>query len=89
MHINSMSWTESRKFTIYHSTSVYLLASLTLEANEYAIQHKPGKDLANADALSRDICWVMQHLDTTPVTAADIKIWIDKDPLLSRLEDLF
>ena len=71
--------------------------ALTLEAYEYTIQHKPGKELANADALSRlplshypetvpipgDINMV--HLDTTPVTAADIKTWIDKDPLLSKV----
>ena len=55
--------------------------------------------MANADAISRlpfshypenvpvpeDIHWVTQNLDITPVTAADIKIWIDKNPLLSKV----
>ena len=71
-----------------------------MDAYEYSIKHKAGKDLANADALRRlplyhypenvpvpgDNHWVMQHLDTTPVTAADIKIWINKGPLLSKVE---
>ena len=73
--------------------------SLTLQAYEYNIKHKPGKQLANADALSRrplsqqpqsvpvpgDINLVLQHLNTTPVTATEIKTWTDKDPLLSKV----
>ena len=73
--------------------------SLTLQAYEYSIKHKPGKQLANADALSRlplsqqpqtvpvpgDINLVLQHWNTTPVTATEIKTWTDKDPLLSKV----
>ena len=64
------------------------------------MKHKPGKQLANADALSRlplsqqpqtvpvpgDINLVFQPLNTTRVTATAIKTWTDKDPLLSKLK---
>ena len=73
--------------------------SLTLQAYEYNIKHKPGEQLANADALSRlplsqqpqsvpvpgDINLVLQHMNTTPVTATEIKTWTDKDLLLSKV----
>jgi len=72
--------------------------AMTLEAYEYNIKHKPGKQLAN-DALSRlslthhpqtvpvpgDIHLVLERLNTTPVTATEIKTWTDKDPLLSKV----
>ena len=73
--------------------------SLTLQAYEYSIKHKSGKQLANADALSRlplsqqpqavpvsgDINLLLQHLNNTPVTATEIKTWTDRDPLLSKV----
>ena len=71
---------------------------MTLQAYEYNIKHKPGKQLANT-ALSRlplsqqpqtvpvpgSINLVHQQLNTTPVTATEIKTWTDKDPLLSKV----
>ena len=73
--------------------------SLTLQAYEYTIQHKPGKQIASADALSRlplpqqphtipvpdDINLVFHQLNMTPVTTTDIKSETDKDPLLNKV----
>ena len=73
---------------------------MVIDITSLRVQHKqkPGKQLANADALSRlplsqqpqdvpvpgDINLVLQHLNNTPVTATEIKTWTDKDPLLSK-----
>ena len=73
--------------------------ALTLSAYSYTIRHKPGRTLGNADALSRlprsvttssdstpaDIIHLMEHLSTTSCTAAHIKEWTSKDPLLSQV----
>ena len=60
--------------------------------------------MSTADALSRlplqttlndsqvplpgDLCHLLNHLDQAIVTASQIKVWTDKDPLLSRVRKL-
>ena len=75
--------------------------ALTLSAYDYTISYKPGAELANADALSRlplpeqptdvplpgEMILVFDTLSTSPVHAAQIKTWTDKDPLLSRVRE--
>ena len=72
---------------------------LTLSAYSYTIKHKPGKNLGNADALSRlpqtvttdsdcipgDLVHLLNHLSTTTVSSEHIKRWTDTDPILSRV----
>ena len=74
--------------------------ALTLSAYRYSIRYKAGKPLGNADALSRlarahttsadqltrDLVHLIDHLSTTTVNAASIRLWTDKDPLLSRVK---
>ena len=71
---------------------------------QYMIKYKPGKSMSTADALSRlplqttlndsqvplpgDLCHLLNHLDQAIVTASQIKVWTDKDPLLSRVRKL-
>ena len=59
----------------------------------------PGKDQASVDLLNRlplpeapkeapvsaDTTWLMECLQDSPTTAAKIKLWTDRDPLLSRV----
>ena len=61
--------------------------------------YKPGKDQVSADILSRlplpeapkevpvpaDTILLMEYLQDSPSTAAQIKSWTDRDPLLSRV----
>ena len=75
--------------------------AIILSAYSYTIKHKPGKQLSHADALSRlplpdqptsvptpqDVVFVLNHLTETTVSAATIKSWTDKDPILSRLRN--
>ena len=70
---------------------------LTLGGYDYLIQYREGKNMANADALGRlplktspvevprppELVHVMEHLDSTPLTCTQIRIWTDHD-LLSR-----
>jgi transposase InsO family protein len=76
--------------------------ALTLSAYNYTIQHRPGQNLANADAFSRlplpetpdnipvpgDVLQTIHHLSEHVVTAAHLKKWTDKDPVLSRVRKL-
>ena len=74
--------------------------ALTLSAYQYTIRHKPGATLSNADTLSRlpqpttssvdcqpgDLVHLVDHLSATTVTAARIKEWTCKDPVLSKVK---
>ena len=71
--------------------------AVILSAYNYSIRYKPGKQLCNADALSRlpsptttthdcvpeDVVMVINHLSSTSATAASIKEWTAKDKVLS------
>ena len=73
--------------------------ALTLGAYSYTIKHKPGKNLGNADALSRlpqkvttgadcipgDLVNLLNHLSATTVTSKHIRRWTDTDPTLARV----
>lgn len=74
--------------------------SLLLGAYQYRIQYKAGSAHANADALSRlplptcpaqvplppETIKLMEHLDSTPVTASQIRTLTSRDPLLSKVK---
>ncbi|CAG2211726.1 unnamed protein product [Mytilus edulis] len=72
--------------------------ALTLSAYEYKIVYREGKKNSNADALSRlplnrvgkkevpaEMIMLMDHMDSTPVTAQQIKAWTRKDPILGQI----
>ena len=73
--------------------------ALALSAYDYCITYEPGAKLANADVLSRlplpdqpsdvplpgEMILLLETLCSSPVNAAQIKTWVDKDPLLSRV----
>ena len=75
--------------------------ALILSAYQYSIRYKAGKDLSNADALSRlplpetvpddlctpgDLVHLVNHLSTTTASSANVKAWTDKDELLSKIK---
>ena len=73
--------------------------ALTLSMYEYTLQFKRSEDHANADALSRlplpehpesvplpvETIFLMECLDSSPVTASQIRLWTKRDPLLARV----
>ena len=75
--------------------------ALTLSAYNYTIEYKPGSQHANADLLSRlplpdhpakvlvpsETVLTMDRLQTTPITAKQIKQWTRRDPILSQVLD--
>ena len=90
----------SEKKSIPDVTSPRMLRWIVeLSAYEYSIEHKSGKTHQNADALSRlsvDVpelqrkreanVFLMQQLDTTPMSAAEVKDWTSKDPILAKVK---
>jgi hypothetical protein len=76
--------------------------AMQLSAYTYTICYKPGSSMTHADALSRlplpetspeteenvpeELVFLMDHLSTIPVTAADIQREIERDPVLSRVK---
>ena len=74
--------------------------AMLLSAYSYTITYKPGSSMCHADALSRlplpvtspetdspeEFIQLMDHLSSTPVTAADIQKETDNDPVLTRVK---
>ena len=75
--------------------------ALLLGGYDYTIAYRPGEQHANADPFSRlplpdtpknvptppETIHVMEMLSCSPVTAAQIKQWTAREPLLSRVKD--
>ena len=75
--------------------------ALTLSAYNYKLVYKPGAKNGNADALSRlplkdsvnhtpkpaDYVFVMNHMESTPVTPDYIREWTSRDPVLSQVRE--
>ena len=73
--------------------------ALTLAAYEYTLLWRPTQQHENADAMSRlplpekpletplpaELVLLMEHLEESPVTATQIRMWTRRDPLLSRV----
>lgn len=76
--------------------------ALTLAAYDYHIQFKSGESNANADMLSRlplpespstvpepqETILLMEALDASVVTSAQIKAWTATDPVLGKVKDM-
>ena len=91
---------EARQVPVMASSRIQRWA-LTLGAYQYTIQHRPGRKMSNADALSQlplpehptesdipplgDVHIVFQHLSDSLATATHIHRWTEKDPTLSRV----
>ena len=92
-------------YLLNHAPSPSLLIqrwALTLSAFNYDIRYKPGKDISNADVLSRlplpefpatvplpgETIFLIDTLESTPVNAARIKNWTNNDAVLTKVRDL-
>ena len=74
--------------------------SLTLSGYEYTIHYWKGTDQAHADAFSRlplpdhpgsvpvptETVLLMEPLAFTPISAKQIRLWTDQDPILAKIK---
>ena len=74
--------------------------ALTLSAYTYSIKYRKGKDMCNADALSRlpltdhpesipkppETIALLEHLASVPLAASQIKSMTDRDPTLAKVK---
>ena len=75
--------------------------ALTLSAYYYTISYKPGRNISNADALSRlprpittssdrlpgNLVHLLDHLSSTTFDATSIKKWTNTDPVLAQVRN--
>ena len=75
--------------------------ALILSAYNYSVAYRPGKDHANADVFSRlplatapaevpltgETVLLLECLNMTPLSAADMKRWTSQDPVLSKVRN--
>ena len=73
--------------------------ALILSAYNYTVQYVPGKDNANADVFSRlplsvqpqevptpqESVYLLEGLKISPVTVDQIRLWTDRNPVLSKV----
>jgi hypothetical protein len=76
--------------------------AIKLSAFNYQLVHKPGKEISNADGLSRlpmsnmpekasvpgEIILAMDIVNSSPVSCDKVRCWTDKDPVLSKVKEL-
>ncbi len=74
--------------------------SLTLLGYEYELVYRPGSHNGNADSLSRlplpetpkttpvpgNVINLLEHINNTPPDATKMKLWTERDPVLSRVK---
>ena len=78
--------------------------AVILGSYQYSIKYKPGDKQGNVDALSHlplveplhadipvpmEVVALLEYLESTPVSAKQIKTQTDQDPLMSRVEKFF
>ena len=94
-------FSETKSILVMASARIQRWA-LTLSAYNYTIQYRPGKQLANADLLSRlpladtiadpplpgEMVLLMEALNTSPIIVVNVKTWTNRDPFLSRVKQM-
>ena len=89
---------ETRAIPVLASSRIQRWA-LILSSYSYSVQYKPGRQLANADALSRlpldphseapamegDVLLLRDHLEGSVVTSKQIQQWTSKDPIMATV----